>query len=52
VLGSSDFNWGEFLTVSAARGGTEWYIIEHDSPQREEAKVCFDRLRRFQDVNG
>lgn len=48
VLGSSNFDWPEFLKTCRTRGGTEWYIIEHDSPHREEAKVCFDAFERFQ----
>jgi sugar phosphate isomerase/epimerase len=48
VIGSSDFDWRKFLTVCAGSGGTEWYIIEHDSPRREEAKVCLERFQAFQ----
>lgn len=47
VLGSSDFDWKQFLATCTSRGATEWYIIEHDSPRREEAKACFDRFREF-----
>jgi sugar phosphate isomerase/epimerase len=47
VLGSSDFDWKQFLRTCRSRGATEWYIIEHDSSRREEAKTCLDRLQEF-----
>lgn len=47
VLGSSDFDWKQFLRTCASRGATEWYIIEHDSPRREEVKICLSRLQEF-----
>jgi sugar phosphate isomerase/epimerase len=47
VLGSSDFDWKRFLRTCASGGTTEWYIIEHDSPRREEAKICLDRFREL-----
>jgi sugar phosphate isomerase/epimerase len=48
VIGSSDFDWKSFLRTCASEGATEWYIIEHDSPNREEAKICLDRFRQLQ----
>jgi sugar phosphate isomerase/epimerase len=47
VLGSSDFDWKRFLKACASRGATEWFVIEHDSPSLEEAKLCFDRFQKF-----
>jgi sugar phosphate isomerase/epimerase len=47
VLGSSDFDWKDFLRTCASQGATEWYIIEHDSPNREETRICFDRFQEF-----
>jgi sugar phosphate isomerase/epimerase len=47
VLGSSGFDWKQFLRACTSRGGTEWFVIEHDSPRREEAKLCFDRFKNF-----
>jgi sugar phosphate isomerase/epimerase len=47
VIGSSDFDWKQFVRTCKSRGATEWYIIEHDSPNREEAKICLDRFREF-----
>jgi sugar phosphate isomerase/epimerase len=47
LLGSSDFDWKQFLKTCRSRGATEWYIIEHDSPHREEVKICLDRFRQF-----
>jgi sugar phosphate isomerase/epimerase len=48
VIGSSNFDWTQFLKACESGGATEWYIIEHDSPKREEAKACLDRFREFQ----
>ena len=48
VLGSSDFDWKQFLRTCRSRGATEWYIIEHDSPHREEVRTCLDRLQAWQ----
>jgi sugar phosphate isomerase/epimerase len=47
VLGSGNFNWKRFVRTCATHGSTEWYIIEHDSPKREETKICLDRFREF-----
>jgi sugar phosphate isomerase/epimerase len=47
VLGSSDFDWKQFLRTCELGGTTEWYIIEHDSPRREEARTCFEQFQRF-----
>jgi sugar phosphate isomerase/epimerase len=47
VIGSSNFDWKQFVSVCADSGATEWYIIEHDSPQREEIRICLDRFQQF-----
>ncbi len=47
VLGSSDFDWKRFTQACVLHGSTEWYIIEHDCPRREEAKMCFDHFREL-----
>jgi sugar phosphate isomerase/epimerase len=47
VLGSSDFDWKRFLRTCEAHKSTEWYIIEHDSPKREEIKICLNRFREI-----
>ncbi len=52
VLGSSDFDWKKFLMTCASRGATEWYVIEHDSPNREEVRICFDRFKKFRVGTG
>lgn len=46
VIGSSTFGWPAFIRAARA-AGTEWFIIEHDSPDREEVRICFDRFRSF-----
>jgi len=46
VLGSSDFDWSRFIQACETTGGTEWYVIEHDSPVREEVGVCFEALAK------
>ena len=46
VIGSSTFGWPAFIRA-ARSAGTEWFIIEHDSPDREEVRTCLDRFRSF-----
>lgn len=48
VLGASEFDWGPFLKISASRGGTEWYVIEHDSPDQKETGLCLQHFRALQ----
>jgi sugar phosphate isomerase/epimerase len=52
VIGSSHFKWKQFLQTCESSGGTEWYIIEHDSSRREEIKACFDRFQQFRTEAG
>jgi sugar phosphate isomerase/epimerase len=47
VLGSSSFDWKEFARTCQSSGSTEWFIIEHDSHHREEAKLCFDHFEQL-----
>ena len=46
VIGSSTFPWPAFIRA-AQSAGTEWFIIEHDSPDREEIRTCLERFRTF-----
>lgn len=52
LIGSSRFDWGAFLNACESLGGTEWYIIEHDSPDREEVRQSFDRFRDVRRAAG
>jgi sugar phosphate isomerase/epimerase len=52
VLGSSDFDWKQFLRTCQSQGATEWYIIEHDSPHREEVQACLARLQEWRSGIG
>jgi len=50
MLGSSDFDWRALFRICEATGGTEWYIIEHesrDAPALDAAKESLGRFRRL-----
>jgi hypothetical protein len=47
VLGSSDFDWKQFLRTCQSQGATEWYIIEHDRPSPRRSQGLFDSFARI-----
>lgn len=47
VIGASNFDWKQFAKTCAAHGSTEWYIIEHESPNREDVRLCLNHFRQL-----
>lgn len=50
VIGEGDVPWQKIFTLCETTGGTEWYIVEHEtgrSSPLESVKLCLDNLRKM-----
>jgi len=49
-VGEGDVPWAEIFEVCETTGGTQWYIVEHESPTAsplEAVKACLVNLRKM-----
>jgi sugar phosphate isomerase/epimerase len=47
MVGDGDMNWREFFPVCDRIGGTDWFVIEHDSDPAANLADIEDCLKRF-----
>jgi len=50
VIGDGKMKWKEFFEICETTGGTEWYIVEHESPgvpALEAVKLCYEALKKM-----
>jgi len=48
-VGEGTVNWKEVFEICETTGGTEWYVVEHESGSKplEAIKACIDNLRKM-----
>ena len=50
VIGDGKMKWKEFFEACETVGGTEWYIVEHETaglPPLEAVKLCYEALKKM-----
>ena len=49
VIGDDEVNWAEVFEICETTGGTEWYIVEHETGSDPMASIkgCFEGLRKM-----
>ncbi len=50
VVGEGDVNWDEVFELCETTGGTQWYIVEHEShagPPLQSVEGCIKNLRKM-----
>lgn len=49
AIGEGDIRWPEIFELCETTGGTEWYIVEHESGKEplKSVKACIDNLRKM-----
>jgi sugar phosphate isomerase/epimerase len=47
LIGESAFDWPQLFQLCETLGGTEWYIVEHESTDRPGVEGIEDSFRRF-----
>ncbi|HHV81868.1 TPA: sugar phosphate isomerase/epimerase [bacterium] len=50
AVGEGEVNWKEIFNICETIGGTEWYIVEYETPGRpplESVRRCIENLRRM-----
>ncbi len=49
VIGAGTLKWKEIFEICETTGGTEWYIVEHESGRipLESVKGCFEGLKKL-----
>ena len=50
LIGEGDINWRAFFALCRAVGGTEWYIVEHETeayPPLKCVEMCLNNLRQM-----
>jgi sugar phosphate isomerase/epimerase len=50
VIGDGQMKWKEFFEICETTGGTEWYIIEHETPglaPLEAVKLCLEAMKKM-----
>jgi sugar phosphate isomerase/epimerase len=50
LIGEGDLNWKAFFALCEAVGGTDWYIVEHESyayPPLECVDRCLQNLKKM-----